>query len=77
MTTTNVFMKSGMRIVRLPVQLGAPDGVEEVNACPLGRQQVISPSLKAWNSFFESRPVISTSFLEERSSQYQAAREDI
>ena len=77
MTTTRVFIKSRMRTVRLPAELGVLGSVEEVSACARGRKQVFSPLLEVWNSFFESRPVISTSFLRERSSQYQAEREDI
>lgn len=77
MTATRVFIKSGMRTVRLPAEFKVPDSIIEVTTCARGRKQVISPLLEAWNSFFESRLVVSTSFLRERSSQYHAEREDI
>ena len=77
MSIGTVFINNRTQAVRLPLEVRLPEGVHKVVIRARGNERIIAPLGQSWDSFFLGGPSVSDDFLPERSSQQQAAREEL
>ena len=75
MSRGSVFVNNRTQAVRLPADTRFPDDVKQVNVRVVGKDRILSPVDRSWDSFFLSDDSVTDDFLEERASQQQAERE--
>mgnify|MGYP000088316445 CR=1 FL=1 len=72
----SVFVNNRTQAVRLPAETRFPDDVKQVTVRVIGRDRVLSPVDRSWDSFFLSGERVSDDFMLERAAQEQSDRED-
>ena len=77
MAISTVFTNNRTQAVRLPAELRLPDNVKKVEIRARGKDRIISPVGHRWDDFFLNGPSVSDDFMNERSSQTQAQREEL
>ena len=77
MAISTVFTNNRTQAVRLPAELRLPDNVKKVEIRARGKDRIISPVGHRWDDFFLNGPRVSDDFMNERSSQTQAQREEL
>jgi antitoxin VapB len=75
MDVGTVFVNNRTQAVRLPVDSRFPDDVKKVVVRIVGKDRVLSPVEKTWDSFFLSEDGVTDDFMRERASQEQPERE--
>ncbi len=75
MSIGTVFVNNRTQAVRLPLDVGLPEGVQKVDIRVKGKERIISPIGQSWDSFFVDGPAVSDDFLPERATQHQPERE--
>ncbi|MBL4775681.1 MAG: antitoxin [Mariprofundus sp.] len=75
MSIGSVFVNNRTQAVRLPADTRFPDTVKKVSVRVVGKDRVLSPAHKSWDSFFLSSDSVSDDFMAQRASQEQPERE--
>jgi antitoxin VapB len=77
MPTGTVFKNNKTQAVRLPVGARFPENVKNVVVRIVGKDRILSPAENLWDSFFLSENTVTDDFMNERSSQEKAPREEL
>ncbi len=73
----SVFENNRTQAVRLPIDCRFPKGIKKVMVRIHGKDRILSPVDKAWDSFFLQPSGVSEDFMTERASQEQSERESL
>ena len=75
MVQATVFVNNRSQAVRLPAETRFPEEVKKVSVRVVGKERILSPIEKTWDSFFLSDQSVSEDFMVERADQIQTERE--
>jgi len=68
MSIGTVFTTNRTQAVRLPLDVRLPEGVHKVDVRIMGKERIISPQGKRWDSFFLNGACVSDDFMPERAA---------